>query len=753
MTLTRSQLQAWKPETLQSLGQGWKALADSIESLFDRYKSAVTGEAPDYWEGECADAAVGRAESDARAAANVGDHLRAIGDTAIQGYHDIDAPLRRALDAITGAEGAGFTVAEDLSVSKSGKASPGDKAAAQSWRDQIVAAADDTERADTAAKDALAAAKDGLRVAFVAPATLGGEQGHDDGKQLLDDPSKMSPEQLQRLAEAGYLSPEDLQALAAGQTVTISASQMEYLNAVARSLDGKTPQQIEALLSTLPPGAQQALMNGMQLLSTDNVTASVRGDKDIPTDGALNLLPAQMAGQLTRPDRVAAGFNAVPGGGPYVALNGVAENQATARLAALSDPSFKHGTGLDTAIMNTARDYLGGQVRAENDHSQVLAVDGQISDPRATLTEPMFNAVADDKAVVAAAVTDSQSHQFLSDAFKHGWGDDGSTMRNLFQITAQDAVINDPGNAADALRATQAGDIAESVSRYMSDDNKNLLHLSDGEGRYTTVGDRNPELIRGLANDLAPYYSTLAGSQSIPDVGHFTNVSDLARMYSVLASDPTAGVSAAQATIAQELALAQSYGSGGPAEFAQVAGQMQHALEAGTERAMTSLNQGDIYRANWEAAVDAAQWDTAKAAGSVILGEIPGADALKKLIDVASPGLKLGELGIVDPSQVTDPTNSAAHDTATSILNSNHVTQSIISGLLARDPPILNNPAWAESKLLSADGTHIQIDSATDQGRAAEILGPQYGLSPERWLTQSTIGHVNNGELIVAGRQ
>lgn len=753
MTLTRSQLEDWRPETLQSVGEGWKAMADSIESLFARYKAAVTGEAPDYWEGDCADAAVGRADSDTRAAASVADHLRAIGDTAIQGYHDIDAPLRRALDAIAGAEGAGFTVADDLSVSKTGEASPGDTAAAQSWRDQIVAAADDTQRADTTVKNTLADAKDGLRVAFVAPAALGGEQGHTDGKQLLEDPSKMTPEQLQRLTEAGYLSPEDRDALAAGQTVTIPASQMEYLNEVARSLDGKTPQQIEALLSTLPPEAQMAVMNGMQLLSTDNVTASVRGDKDIPTDGALNLLPAQMAGQLTRPDRVTMGFNAVAGGGPYVALNGVAENQATARLAAMSDPAFKHGTGLDTAIMNTARDYLSGQVMAENDHSQILAVDGHISDPRATLTEPMFSSVADDKAVVAAAVTDGQSQQFLSDAFKHGWGDDGTTMRNLFHVTPQDAVVSDPGNAADVLRATQAGDIAEAVSHYMSDDNKNLLHLSDSDGRYTTVGDRNPALIQGLAEDLSPYYSSLAGSQSIPGVEHFTNVSDLARMYSVLASDPTAGVSAAQATVAQELALAQSYGAGGPAEYAQIAGQMQHALEVGTEKAMTSLNQADIYRANWDAAMDAAKWDTAKAAGTIVLGEIPGADALKKLIDIASPGLKLGDLGIVDPTQVTDPTNSAAHDTATSILNSNHVTQSVIDGLLARDPSIINNPAWAENGLLSDDGTHIQIDSLTAQKNAAEILGPQYGLSPERWLTQSTIGQVNNGELVVAGRR
>ncbi|WP_441347175.1 TPR repeat region-containing protein [Rhodococcus sp. OK302] len=44
--------------------------------------------------------------------------------------------------------------------------------------------------------------------------------------------------------------------LECGDTAAIPASQMEYLNQLSRSLDGKTPQQIEDLLSKLPPDAR-----------------------------------------------------------------------------------------------------------------------------------------------------------------------------------------------------------------------------------------------------------------------------------------------------------------------------------------------------------------------------------------------------------------------------------------------------------------------------------------------------------------
>jgi hypothetical protein len=91
-------------------------------------------------------------------------------------------------------------------------------------------------------KRQLNGARADLRAAFVSPASLGSDQARTDARQLLDDPSRLTPQQVMRLVEAGSLTPEQLEALQSGDSADIPASQMEYINTLARSLDGKSPQ-------------------------------------------------------------------------------------------------------------------------------------------------------------------------------------------------------------------------------------------------------------------------------------------------------------------------------------------------------------------------------------------------------------------------------------------------------------------------------------------------------------------------------
>ena len=121
---------------------------------------------------------------------------------------------------------------------------------------ELTDAAHATENADNTVRSSLAGARDGLRVTFVSAVTSGGEQGKSDSDALATHPASMTPEQLQRIMEAGHLTSEQATALERGETATISASQMEYLNQLGRSPDGKSPQEIEDLLSKLPPEAQ-----------------------------------------------------------------------------------------------------------------------------------------------------------------------------------------------------------------------------------------------------------------------------------------------------------------------------------------------------------------------------------------------------------------------------------------------------------------------------------------------------------------
>jgi hypothetical protein len=749
VSLTRTQVESWDPSALTTIGNNWKSMATDAEGLFNRYKSAVENVHGGHWQGLTAEAALNRAEADRRAAVRVADHLERVAQIAIDGFHKVNPPLQRARTAISGAEKAGFTVSENLTVSRAGTVTQEQLAAMALWQRAITDAANDTEAADTQVKGDLNAERGLLRAVFTSPATLGADQGRDDARQLLNDPSHLTPEQIQRLVEAGSLTQDQLTDLQSGGITDIPASQMEYINALARSLDGKSAQEIEDMLNKLPPEARQGVANALQLLSNTGVTANVRGDREIPTSGRADLLPQKMYENLTRDDLTTNSWEIVGQWGYNTwNLNGVADNQAAARIADMASPGLKQGSGLDRAVLDAAGKYLHAQNAADKD--DLFFVDGRGHDFEGPLTEQMFQSVADDRAAVADAVEGSEGQALLSDVFTHEWTDDGKAISDLFDISVQDAVP-EAGNRPDVELATNSGDIAESVARYMSDHSNDLLRMPDDVS--TSAGERNPELLKNVAHDLAPYYSTFAGSETIPDVGHFETTSDLADMYSVLASNPDAGVAAAQATYAQQNVLAAEYGSGnGPSTYAQVAGQMQQALQEGTADAQRTLDQGDVYKANWDKAVESAGWDSARAAASAV-ADVAGLKPLKYLIDIAGPGLKPAVLGIVDPGAVVDPGNAVPNQTAQSLVDSSTTTEAIINGRVALEPSLVNDPALQDLREVNPNTgeAYIKVDSLNDQAKVQQYLYSHYGIDVESWNNNFNTG-MNAGSVEVAGR-
>ena len=749
MTLTRSQIESWDPSALTTIGNKWKTMATDAEALFDRYKTAVADVNGGHWGGLAAEAALNRAESDRRAAVRVADHLERAGQIAVDGFHQVNPPLQRARTAITGAERAGFTVSENLVVSRAGTVTQEQLAAMAQWQRTITTAANDTASADTDVKNALNAERGTLRAAFVSPATLGSDQAGDDARQLLTDPSRLTPEQIQRLIEAGSLTAEQLEALQSGGMVDIPASQMEYINALARALDGKSAQEIENLLNQLPADARQGLANSLQMLSTTGVTANVRGDREIPTTGRADLLPHTMYENLTRDDLTTNSWEIVGRWGYNTwNLNGVADNQAAARIADMANPALKQNTGFDRAVLDAAGQYLHAQNAADKD--DLFFVDGRGHDFEAPLTEQMFQSVADDRPAVADAVSGTEGQALLSDVFTHEWSDNGKAVSDLFDISVQDAVP-EAGNSPDEALATHSGDIAESVARYMSDHSNDLLRMPDDVS--TSVGERNPDLLKNVANDLAPYYSTFAGSETFPDVGHFETTNDLADMYSVLGSNPDAGVAAAQATYAQQNVLAAEYGAGdGPSTYAQIAGQMQQALQEGMADAQRTLDQGDVYKANWEHAVESAGWDSARASASAV-ADMAGLKPLKYLIDIAGAGLKPAVLGIVDPGAVVDPGNAVPSQEAQSLVDTNTTAESIVNGRVALEPALINDPAFQDLREVNPDTgeAYIKVDSLNDQARVRDFLYSHYGIDVESWYNNFNTG-MNAGAIAVAGR-
>ncbi|KHO22100.1 hypothetical protein QQ25_16840 [Mycolicibacterium setense] len=743
------------PNTIADMASGWDKLGVALEQKFDQYVSLLTNTTGGgYWEGLAAEAAQTRADGDRRVAIQLVDKLQAAAETARGVATAISTARTNLENRVVSIELQKFTVGEQWGVTDNladiDLYGPDFLKQRNALRVQFLNDLSTLEQALTTADTNGAATIDGLVANLIAtftdPASLSGQQGSADGtalNELADGNGTLSPDALQRLIEAGSLTPEQAEALQSGQKVELSASQMEYLNALMNSLDGKSPKEIEQILETLPPQARMGLANTLQIVSNQRVTATIQGDAEVPSNGGFGLLPQEIQDSLTRKDLVTDGPS------PYtIRLNGVADNQAIARVAAMSGYEMRSGSDLDHEILDVAGQYLDGQVRAETSDGRLMVLwadNGSVDPQAAQITEPMFTAVADDKFAVAAALTDpATGNKLIENIFRHEWQDDGTAISALFDTSANQAVAPPGSDPADAKRAELHGDIAEVAADYMSNNKDDLLRVPGLEDK-ASVGQVNPELIRHLADDLAPYYSTFAGSEAIPGVDHFTDKKDLAAMYAVLASDPQAGGAAAVHTYVQENALAAQYGSGErPSTHGQIAGQMHSALVEGTLEAKTAMDKNDIYDAQWRLAVDTANFDTAKSVATAAF-DAAGNKPLKWLTDIFAPQAKLEQLGIVDQAEVVNPDNGKPHEVATSIVDSDVTMQNVLNGLLAKDPSVVNDPVLAplrvtdpvtgdiQLKVDQPKADQLKVDGLDDQQVLKDHLYSAYGINVDQW--------------------
>jgi hypothetical protein len=249
-----------------------------------------------------------------------------------------------------------------------------------------------------------------------------------------------------------------------------------------------------------------------------------------------------------------------------------------------------------------------------------------------------------------------------------------------------------------------------------------------------SAGQLNPELMRNLADDFAPYYSTFAGAEVIPGVDHFDQKSELANMYAVLASDPQAGVTAATHTYAQENALAAQYGSGDAVStHGQLAGQMHSALVEGTADAKASMDKNDIYDAQWQHALDSANFDTAKSVATAAF-DAAGMKPAKWATDIIAPHAKLELLGIVDQAAVVDPNNGRPNEAATSQVDSDVTMQNVLNGLQTDDPSVVNDPTLAPLRETDDNGdVRLVVNGLDDQEVLKQRLKEAYGIDIDQW--------------------
>ncbi|WP_396928285.1 hypothetical protein [Mycolicibacterium sp.] len=111
-----SQILSWDTEHLQKAAADWTRTAEHWEESFTHVRQASLFPGGTSWQGEAAEAAQQRALSDLVRVGGIADSLQEAAEIARRGADQLNSLKRDAINAITDAREAGFTVAEDLSV-------------------------------------------------------------------------------------------------------------------------------------------------------------------------------------------------------------------------------------------------------------------------------------------------------------------------------------------------------------------------------------------------------------------------------------------------------------------------------------------------------------------------------------------------------------------------------------------------------------------------------------------------------------
>ena len=168
------------------------------------------------------------------------------------------------------------------------------------------------------------------------------------------------------------MTPAQQEALERGKLV-LPASQMEYLNNLSRSLDGKSPAEIRAMIDQLNQHGNDGgrVADALQLLSNEKVSA-VGVDPDLKP-GDADYVPAR-GGMQNLPSGIRNTFEA-PLHGPIVPTPGVNEQgnptielpepfnpfphlneyRDVAGIVSAGDPALQQGSALDAALLDKSR--------------------------------------------------------------------------------------------------------------------------------------------------------------------------------------------------------------------------------------------------------------------------------------------------------------------------------------------------------------------------------------------------------------
>ncbi|MBL1074565.1 hypothetical protein JK358_09160 [Nocardia sp. 2] len=332
------------------------------------------------------------------------------------------------------------------------------------------------------------------------------QQGIDDGQLVAN--GKATDADLQRittrLAAAG-ITTADVEAINAGKQVELTEAQWNYLHAFYNTadLDGLTSM-TDRLTTAGDTTAASTVVNQLNTLANPNVRSAgpdpLFGSNFHP-QGGLTQLPTDLRNTLTK------GYE-VHQGRPYANLGAQDLLQVT-QLMAQADGGSAPGSDINKALLVQA-----AEIAPQLDPSSpnvAIGVDYRLGSAEGLL-QSMIAVGGEDRIAVHDILTGTNLHSDISkeqilDAFtQHHWPDDGAQVKQMLSWIGTDAT------SADVHIATRAGEAATTLAKYVGANGSDLLHL-DG-GRSPSLGEINPEIVKGIGSALSPYIPELVG---VPD--------------------------------------------------------------------------------------------------------------------------------------------------------------------------------------------------------------------------------------------
>lgn len=707
--------------------------AVEIQQTGADYKTAVERPGGEYWDGKAADAARETAGSDEKAFFGAG---QAILNDAPKVIDSLSRELEKQNLTISlhdQATADHYKIADDLTVQWDAPkgASEEQIAKGREYAANIQTRLQKLYDAWGAADLEAASQVDGMDLdTLLAPVGgLDAVLGNMDGSALQG--GYIDSALINRVRAASVLAPDQVAALEAGKPVTIPSNQMQYLYQLSRSLDGKTPGEVNAFLNGIHnPQDRTAVKDALALVSNKNirsgidnkagVTEATRGNF-IPAAGSVSNLPDGVREALTRPDRVGVSFdNAARGyGGPQTELRGVADMQDVANIFSGVTPGYLNGSEAAQAMLGAASDYSNAEINTHNNDLKDFT-SGITSDARGdfkSAVADMFQAGSADHVDIAEMAREPESASPGADSFlralnEQHWGDEAAKVDDVLEWAA-----DDPNNP-------YAQQVANEQAHYLANpENQTDLRDLPGPGQHMTGdswAEANPELAKTTARLEDSHVAELFGAdnsntpeiKAFPDADHAKNL---------------------MANLDRNEDAAKIINGGAYQEYTD---NLSHAAQMpeGAERDNAFEDGGRIKRGMLDGAMDALNTKEESPAtqklGEWVAGQA-GVDKILTPIEAIDQALQ-GNDNPADAANKMVTTGPYGFNTLDS-------QTAMLKGLIESNPGVADDPRLANYFTGEHLDPHKIANSESPETNIGNVLRDN-GLAPEKWQPQEQQG-------------